>query len=126
MLEVVGVSTDDSGNVVFTGDDYNTLVSQGFLGAGAGVVILVWQPELYPILTATIVVVGAVYITYRVAQYIKSLNYDRETIDYCRKRLVECVEVKYDQGRVMDCSTCYGYCTNNNAQWPSWDCPTTP
>jgi len=126
-IDTFGVSTDTDGNVVLTQDDFNSLVSQGLLPSAAGAAaIAITQPELYPVLTAGIVIVSAAYITYQLAQWIKAQNYDRLTLDYCRKRLVECIEIGYFQGRRMDCTACYGYCKNNSSQWPSWDCPTTP
>jgi len=124
ILNVVGVSTDDSGNVVMTQDDFNTAVSQGYLPAAAGVTIAITQPELYPIFTTAIVVVGAAYIAYRAAQYLKDNYYDRLTRDYCQEKAIECIEIGYYQGRKMDCNTCLGYCRNYGV-WPEqpWMCP---
>lgn len=123
ILNVVGVSTDDEGKVVVTGDDYNTLVSQGFLPAGAGVAIAVTQPELIPILTATIVVVGAIYITYQAATYIKNMNYDRLTRDHCIDKLTSCLDIGYSCTGANNAFPCYRYCVQNGGTWPTWSCP---
>jgi hypothetical protein len=116
-----GVGADDYGNVVFRQEDYNDLMNQGFVPAGAGVAIAVTQPELWPVIGTAIVAVAISYIGKEAASAIKRLNYDRDLLDYCRKKLIQRLETA-SWANTGNANTCYGFCTNQGF-WPTNMCP---
>jgi hypothetical protein len=122
---------NDGQNVVFTKPDYDYLVGQGILPAAAGTVIVVSQPELYPVIGTVIVIVGIAYFGYKTAQAVaramqnskvKPLNIR----DVCMDQLVKCLESPWQKdtgyGSRKDCSACFRECVNAGGSWPFYKC----